>query len=173
MLMVIGGFLVKYRDVEGVIPLRVLEQTCPLGESRICQDKRLAKCATLCCKIQVFSDCCCVLTKIGPVRHVPADVLAAAFCTVPIIRGSREVAWPRFGRSSNRGSVFAAIGAGGGAPRCRCAFLASACIWGWQWCWCLPGMPGRHQRRRGSPGCCRFRCAPWAAGVSGGATDSR
>src|SRR3972149_8830285 len=122
MLMVIGGFLVKYRDVEGVIPLGVLEQTCPLGESRICQDKRLAKCATLCCKIPVFSNYCCALTKIWRVRHAPADVLAAAFCTVPIIRGSREGAWPRVGRSSNRGSGFSAIGAGGSPTRSSCAF---------------------------------------------------
>ncbi len=85
-------------------------------------------------------------------RRVLAGVSSAmVFCTAPTIRASHEHVCLKLETITTCASVSAAPCAASAAHRCRCAFSGGAYTWRWRWCWCLPGMPGRHQRRRGRP----------------------
>lgn len=89
--MAFAAYLIKQDDVRGVVPLGVLEQTDPLGESLICQEKRQPKCATLCCKTPRFFDCYTRLTKsLRRARGLAVVSSVAVFCTVLITRASPE-----------------------------------------------------------------------------------
>src|SRR3972149_3800475 len=131
--MALMAVMIKWRDGAEKIPLKELEQTNPLGESLVYQDKRPSKCATPSCKIQTFSNFSCKLILNWRRKRGRSGVVVAALCIVPTIPANPAAAWTRLVPILNPASVSAVANAASVLRRCRYASLAGACIWGWRW----------------------------------------